>query len=60
MFLKTRLSALAAATALALVPLGGIPTASAAAGWDACPDDHFCLWDGPGGTGNMASYHNGS
>ncbi|MEV4748775.1 peptidase inhibitor family I36 protein [Streptosporangium sp. NPDC049248] len=46
---------------LALLGGGGPAFAQAApAGYERCPRQHFCLFDGAGGTGLMASFRHGS
>ncbi|MEU9700575.1 peptidase inhibitor family I36 protein [Streptomyces sp. NPDC047981] len=52
---------LVVSTVLATAVLSsGAPAGSAPRGFDRCPTGHFCLFDGPGGTGLMASFRSGS
>ncbi|GAA0953485.1 peptidase inhibitor family I36 protein [Actinocorallia libanotica] len=59
MLVHLRLTSIVLATAAAFLtapPAGAV----AAAGWDNCPVNHFCVWDGLDGTGRVAHYTNGS
>ncbi|MEU8525885.1 MULTISPECIES: peptidase inhibitor family I36 protein [Streptomyces] len=48
-------SVLASALLSSVAPAGSAPS-----GFDRCPAGHFCLFDGPDGTGLMASFRTGS
>ncbi|GAA3310163.1 peptidase inhibitor family I36 protein [Streptomyces cinereospinus] len=50
------LSTVLASAALFAAP----PASSAPSGFERCPAGHFCLFDGPDGTGLMASFRSGS
>lgn len=57
--MKRALGTLAGAAMLASVVLTG-GTANAATGWNRCPAEHLCLFDGANGTGGMAWFKTGS
>ncbi|MFB7928023.1 peptidase inhibitor family I36 protein [Streptomyces sp. NPDC056039] len=59
--MATSRSLILLSTALASAALFAAPPAtSAPSGYDRCPANHFCLFDGPDGTGLMASFRSGS
>ncbi len=48
------------AGALAASLLGTTGPASANPEWHGCPVDEFCVWEGPNGTGRVATFRTGT
>ena len=57
-FQRARAAACVALLALAFSPAGA--ATAAPAGWDACPVDHFCVWEGADGGGRIIYFRHGS
>lgn len=55
---RARTAARIALLALATSPVG--TAVAAPAGWDDCPIDHFCAWEGADGNGRIIYYRHGS
>ncbi|GAA0953494.1 peptidase inhibitor family I36 protein [Actinocorallia libanotica] len=62
---KSAAVTIACAAAVAALHTAPLPAAARAAGpaapqWQGCPVDEFCVWEGPDGTGKVATYRNGT
>lgn len=55
-----RAHAAACITLMALTVSPVSPAMAAPAGWENCPVDHFCVWEGADGTGRIIYYRHGS